>query len=33
MNHRFIAAIGLNTAYQRNPRLFGVDTTLCKYQE
>jgi hypothetical protein len=33
MNHRSIAAIGLNTAYQRNPRLFSVDTTLCRYQE
>jgi hypothetical protein len=31
MNHRFIAAIRLNTAYQHNPRLLDVDTTLCEY--
>jgi hypothetical protein len=31
INHRFIAVIGLNIAYQRNRRLLGIDITLYKY--
>jgi hypothetical protein len=32
MNRPFIAAIGLNTTYERNPRLSGLDTTIYECQ-
>jgi len=31
MNHPFIAAIRLNTTYQRNPRLLSLDTTIYEH--